>query len=80
MYFLDCRSRLATDREDSNLMLNFLSIVFTPLFLGAELHVPTADDIGTPGRLAEWMADSEVTVTHLTPGKQLNSEKAEAVS
>lgn len=42
--------------------------VFTPLFLGAELHVPTADDIGTPGRLAEWMAQSEVTVTHLTPG------------
>ena len=43
--------------------------VFTPLFLGAELHIPTADDIGTPGRLAEWMADSEVTVTHLTPGE-----------
>lgn len=43
--------------------------MFTPLFLGAELHVPTADDIGTPGRLAEWMAESEVTVTHLTPGK-----------
>lgn len=45
------------------------SIVFTPLFLGAQLHIPTADDIGTPGRLAEWMADSEVTVTHLTPGE-----------
>lgn len=43
-------------------------VVFTPLFLGAELHVPTSDDIGTPGRLAEWMADSECTVTHLTPG------------
>lgn len=42
--------------------------MFTPLFLGAQLHVPTADDIGTPGRLAEWMADSEVTVVHLTPG------------
>ncbi|KAF6747181.1 alpha-aminoadipate reductase Lys1p [Ephemerocybe angulata] len=35
--------------------------MFTPLFFGAELHVPTADDIGTPGRLAEWMADSGVT-------------------
>lgn len=33
------------------------------------MHVPTADDIGTPGRLAEWMAQSEVTVTHLTPGQ-----------
>ena len=52
-------------------------IVFTPLFFGAELHVPTADDIGTPGRLAEWMADSEVTVTHLTPAMgQLLSAQA----
>ena len=42
--------------------------MFTPLFFGAQLFVPTADDIGTPGRLAEWMADCEVTVTHLTPG------------
>lgn len=41
--------------------------IFTPLFLGAQLHIPTADDIATPGRLAEWMADSQVTVTHLTP-------------
>lgn len=41
--------------------------MFTPLFFGAELHVPTFDDINTPGRLAEWMARSEVTVTHLTP-------------
>ena len=51
--------------------------MFTPLFFGAELHVPTADDIGTPGRLAEWMADSEVTVTHLTPAMgQLLSAQA----
>jgi L-aminoadipate-semialdehyde dehydrogenase len=45
--------------------------------LGAELHVPTADDIGTPGRLAEWMADSQVSVTHLTPAMgQLLSAQA----
>ncbi|ORX38176.1 aminoadipate-semialdehyde dehydrogenase [Kockovaella imperatae] len=51
--------------------------MFTPLFLGASLHVPTADDIGTPGRLAEWMADNEVTVTHLTPAMgQLLSAQA----
>ncbi|EIN08908.1 alpha-aminoadipate reductase Lys1p [Punctularia strigosozonata HHB-11173 SS5] len=51
--------------------------MFTPLFFGAELHVPTADDIGTPGRLAEWMADSGVTVTHLTPAMgQLLSAQA----
>ncbi|KAL5514189.1 hypothetical protein ACEPAG_2277 [Sanghuangporus baumii] len=51
--------------------------MFTPLFLGASLHVPTAEDIGTPGRLAEWMADSAVTVTHLTPAMgQLLSAQA----
>ncbi|KAG8685872.1 large subunit of alpha-aminoadipate reductase, partial [Ceratobasidium sp. 394] len=51
--------------------------MFTPLFFGAQLHVPTADDIGTPGRLAEWMADSKVTVTHLTPAMgQLLSAQA----
>lgn len=53
------------------------NIVFTPLFFGASLYVPTAEDIGTPGRLAEWMADNEVTVTHLTPAMgQLLSAQA----
>ncbi|KZT70440.1 alpha-aminoadipate reductase Lys1p [Daedalea quercina L-15889] len=51
--------------------------MFTPLFFGARLYVPTADDIGTPGRLAEWMAENEVTVTHLTPAMgQLLSAQA----
>ncbi|KAN0111731.1 alpha-aminoadipate reductase [Russula decolorans] len=51
--------------------------MFTPLFFGAELHVPTFDDINTPGRLAEWMANSKVTVTHLTPAMgQLLSAQA----
>jgi L-aminoadipate-semialdehyde dehydrogenase len=51
--------------------------VFTPLFFGAQLHVPTVDDIGTPGRLAEWMAASGVTITHLTPAMgQLLSAQA----
>ncbi|KAM0793799.1 hypothetical protein ACM66B_001215 [Microbotryomycetes sp. NB124-2] len=51
--------------------------IFTPLFLGAQLHIPTAEDIGTPGRLAEWMADSQVTITHLTPAMgQLLSAQA----
>jgi L-aminoadipate-semialdehyde dehydrogenase len=55
--------------------------VFTPLFFGAQLHVPTTDDIGTPGRLAEWMADSEVTVTHLTPamGQLLSAQAARQI-
>ncbi|CAH7672621.1 hypothetical protein BY996DRAFT_4583714 [Phakopsora pachyrhizi] len=51
--------------------------IFTPLFLGAELHVPTAEDIGTPGRLAEWMDQQKVSVTHLTPAMgQLLSAQA----
>ncbi|ODV92554.1 hypothetical protein CANCADRAFT_1144 [Tortispora caseinolytica NRRL Y-17796] len=53
--------------------------IFTPLFLGAKLLVPTQDDIGTPGRLAQWMSENSATVTHLTPAMgQLLSAQAEA--
>ena len=50
--------------------------MFTPLFLGAQLYVPTQDDIGTPGKLAEWMGLHGCTVTHLTPamGQLLTAE------
>lgn len=50
--------------------------MFTPLFLGATLLIPTPDDIGTPGKLAEWMSTYGATVTHLTPamGQLLNAE------
>ena len=50
--------------------------IFTPLFLGAQLRVPSADDVGTPGRLAEWMDENKATVTHLTPamGQLLSTE------
>ncbi|KAJ1652052.1 large subunit of alpha-aminoadipate reductase [Dispira simplex] len=41
--------------------------VFTPFYLGAELHIPTSEDIGIPGQLAQWMASHQITVTHLTP-------------
>ncbi|KAI5961203.1 LYS2 [Candida pseudojiufengensis] len=55
--------------------------MFTPLFLGAQLLVPTADDIGTPGKLAEWMAKYEATVTHLTPamGQLLSAQATTAI-
>ncbi|RPB13900.1 large subunit of L-aminoadipate-semialdehyde dehydrogenase [Morchella conica CCBAS932] len=55
--------------------------IFTPLFLGARLLVPTADDIGTPGRLAEWMADHGATITHLTPamGQLLSAQATRAI-
>ncbi|KAJ2799063.1 large subunit of alpha-aminoadipate reductase [Coemansia guatemalensis] len=53
--------------------------VFTPAFLGAELHIPSAVDIGEPGRLAQWMAAHEATVTHLTPAMgQLLAANADA--
>lgn len=55
--------------------------IFTPLFLGARLLVPTADDIGTPGKLSEWMAEYGATVTHLTPamGQLLNVQAVCAI-
>ncbi|CCG84356.1 protein of unknown function [Taphrina deformans PYCC 5710] len=55
--------------------------MFTPLFLGATLVVPTSEDIGVPGRLAEWCAEKKVSVTHLTPamGQLLSSQVAAGV-
>ncbi|GMM34563.1 L-aminoadipate-semialdehyde dehydrogenase [Saccharomycopsis crataegensis] len=55
--------------------------MFTPIFLGAKLIVPTADDIGTPGRLAKWMQVNDITVTHLTPamGQVLASQAVDEV-
>lgn len=40
--------------------------IFTPLFLGASLIVPPAEDI-TFDRLANWASTNKITVTHLTP-------------
>lgn len=40
--------------------------IFTPLFLGATLVVPPAEDI-TFDRLANWVSTNGITVTHLTP-------------
>ena len=55
--------------------------IFTPLFLGAKLLVPTADDIGTPGRLAEWMDEHGATITHLTPamGQLLSAQATRSI-
>jgi L-2-aminoadipate reductase len=45
-------------------MIQFSEI--TPLLLGAQLLVPSRDDIQNE-RLAEWMREHGATVTHLTP-------------
>ncbi|KAJ3399369.1 large subunit of alpha-aminoadipate reductase [Chytriomyces hyalinus] len=53
--------------------------IFTPLFLGAQLHIPTSSDIATPGQLASWMSNHGITITHLTPAMgQLLSANATA--
>jgi amino acid adenylation domain-containing protein len=51
--------------------------VFTPLQLGACICVPDPDAIYEPDRLAEWVRDARVTVTHLTPamGQLLSSSR-----
>lgn len=40
--------------------------IFTPIFLGAKLLIPSKDDI-VHGKLAEWFRREEATVSHLTP-------------
>ncbi|KAK2767375.1 large subunit of alpha-aminoadipate reductase [Arachnomyces sp. PD_36] len=40
--------------------------IFTPLYLGAQLLVPSREDIQHE-KLAEWMREHKPTVTHLTP-------------
>ncbi len=41
--------------------------LLTPLWLGATLCIPDPDDLGSPARLAAWMARQAITVCHLTP-------------
>lgn len=41
--------------------------VFTPIFYGATICIPDAEDIVNPGALAKWVARDEVSVVHLTP-------------
>ena len=41
--------------------------VFTPIFMGASIHIPESEDIGNPGALAKWVQRAKVSVVHLTP-------------
>lgn len=41
--------------------------IVTPLVTGAQLHVPPAGVFEDPALLAGWLADSRVTVVHVTP-------------
>ena len=41
--------------------------IFTPLWVGATLHIPSPEDIFLPGSLSNWMKQRSITVAHLTP-------------
>lgn len=41
--------------------------MFTPLWLGASLHIPPQDKRETPGTLAGWMESERITASHTTP-------------
>ncbi len=41
--------------------------IFTALWVGGTLCIPSQELIGTPGRLAAWMAERAITFAHMTP-------------
>jgi len=71
-YFPWMRERFSLSEQDQFTMLSGIAHdpiqrdIFTPLFLGARLLVPSKEDIQHE-RLAEWMQKYSATVTHLTP-------------
>jgi L-aminoadipate-semialdehyde dehydrogenase len=71
-YFDWMAERFGLSKDDKFTMLSGIAHdpiqrdIFTPLFLGAQLLVPSRDDIQHE-RLAEWMREHGATVTHLTP-------------
>ena len=71
-YFDWMAERFCLSKNDKFTMLSGIAHdpiqrdIFTPLFLGAQLLVPSKDDIQHE-RLAEWMREYGATVTHLTP-------------
>jgi non-ribosomal peptide synthetase component F len=41
--------------------------IFTPLSIGASLHIPDQSTIFNPVDLVEWLSQHDITVAHLTP-------------
>jgi amino acid adenylation domain-containing protein len=41
--------------------------VFTPLWIGAQAHFPDSAQLATPGYLAGWAAERDLTALHLVP-------------
>ena len=71
-YFPWMGERFGISENDRFTMLSGISHdpiqrdIFTPLFFGAQLYVPSTEDIQHE-KLAEWMKKYRTTVTHLTP-------------
>jgi len=55
--------------------------IFTPLSLGAALHIPTQRTLTEPGALAAWFAKVRPTAAHMTPplGNLLTAGRAAAL-
>jgi len=73
-HFLDWHClNFGLQRDDRFSMLSGLSHdpllrdIFTPLWLGATLCIPKADEMLSPGYLADWMQEQRMTVCHITP-------------
>jgi amino acid adenylation domain-containing protein len=41
--------------------------IFTPLWFGATICIPTLEEIAMPGKLASWMSNNQISIAHLTP-------------
>ncbi|MBA2681036.1 MAG: amino acid adenylation domain-containing protein, partial [Ktedonobacteraceae bacterium] len=41
--------------------------IFTALWLGGTICIPAPEHIGTPGWLAAWLRQEQITIAHLTP-------------
>lgn len=74
VHFLRCYAdTFALGPDDRFAMLSglahdpLLRDVFAPLSVGASVCVPPGELIRTPGELRGWLAETEVTVAHLTP-------------
>jgi amino acid adenylation domain-containing protein len=83
-HFIDWHTRMfKLDKSDRFSMLSGLSHdpllrdVFTPLWAGASLHIPSQEDMNSSHHLSRWMQNEGITIAHLTPAlSQLLTEAA----
>ncbi|RIK32675.1 MAG: non-ribosomal peptide synthetase [Anaerolineae bacterium] len=73
-HFLPWQSEIFNlSRNDRFSMLSGLSHdplqrdIFTALWVGASLHIPDSDHLGSPNWLRNWMYQEQITFSHFTP-------------